>query len=78
MKMVFVARIIRHKLCMKYAFFDFFVQKLSLAKNYFLIAKMNLTSRGPLYTCLVLHDCRGQWEASFELDGYFRKFIEGG
>ena len=52
MKMVFVARIIRHKLCMIYAFFDFFVQKSSLTKNYFHTAKIN-TVRGPLYTCLV-------------------------
>ena len=53
LKMVFVARIIRHKLCMIYAFFDFFVQKSFLTKNYFLTAEINLTTRGPLYTCLV-------------------------
>ena len=54
LKMVFVARIIRHKLCMIYAFFDLFVQKSFLTKNYFLTAKIILTTRGPLYTCLVL------------------------
>ena len=53
MKMVFVARMIRHKLCMIYAFFDFFVQKSFFTKNYFRTAEMNLTTRGPLYTCLV-------------------------
>ena len=52
--MVFVARIIRHKLCMIYAFFDFFVQKSFLTKNYFLTAEINLTTWGPLYTCLVV------------------------
>ena len=53
MKMVFVARIIRHKLCMIYAFFDFFVQKSFLTKNHFHTAEINLTTEGPLYTCLV-------------------------
>ena len=52
--MVFVARIVRHKLCMVYAFFDFFVQKSFLTEIYFLTAEINLTTRGPLYTCLVL------------------------
>ena len=55
MKMVFVARIIRHKLCMIYAFLDFFVQKSFLTKN-FLTADINLTTRGPLYTCLVVFE----------------------
>ena len=45
MKMVFVARIIRHKLCMIYAFFDIFVPKSFLTKNYFLTAEINLTTR---------------------------------
>ena len=53
MNIVFVARIIRHKLCIIYAFFDFFVQKSFLTKNCFLTAERNLTTRGPLYTCLV-------------------------
>ena len=53
MKMVFVARIIRHKLCMIYAYFDFLVQKSFLTKNYFLIDEIDLTTQGPLYTCLV-------------------------
>ena len=52
MKMVSVARIIRHELCMIDAFFNFFIQKLFLTKNYFLTADINLTTRGPLYTCL--------------------------
>ena len=51
--MVFVARIIRHKLCMIYAFFDFFVQKSFLTKNYFLTAEITLTTWGPLYPYLV-------------------------
>ena len=46
LKMVFVARIIRHKVCMIYAFFDFFVQKLT--------AEINLINQSPLYTCLVI------------------------
>ena len=53
MKMVFVARIIRHELCMNYAFFYFFVEKSFLTKNYFLIAEINFTTWGPSYTCLV-------------------------
>ena len=55
-EMVFVARINRHKLWMIYAFFDFFVQKIFLTKNYFLTAEINFTTRGQLYTCLVLHE----------------------
>ena len=51
--MVFMASIIRHKLCMIYALFYFFVQRSFLTKNYFLIAEINLTTWGPLYTCLV-------------------------
>ena len=54
MKIVFVASIIRHNSCMIYAFLFFFVQKSFLTKNYFLTAEINLTTRGPLYTCLVL------------------------
>ena len=39
---------------MIYAFFLFvFVQKSFLTKNYFLTAEINLTTRGPLYTCLI-------------------------
>ena len=53
MKMVFVASIIRHKLCMIFTFFDCFVPKSFLTKNYFLIAEINWTPPGPLYTCLV-------------------------
>ena len=76
-KMVFEARINRHKLCTIYAVFDFFVQKLFLTKNYFLIAAINLTTRGPLYTCLVAPEngqnlpflsltCIG-WDSRFEI-----------
>ena len=36
------------------AFFDFFVPKSFLTKNYFLTAEINLTTLGPLYTCLVV------------------------
>ena len=54
LKMVFVARIIRHELCMIYAFFDFYVQKSLLTKNYFLTAEIKLTTLVPLYTCLVI------------------------
>ena len=50
LKMVFVERIIRHKLCMIYAFF---VQKSFLTKKFLLFAEINLTTQGPLYTCLV-------------------------
>ena len=52
--MVCVARIIRHRLCIIYAFFDIFVQKSFMAKKYFLTAETHLTTRVPLYTCLVL------------------------
>ena len=34
--------------------FDFFVQKSFLTKNCVLTAEMNLTTRGPLYTCRVM------------------------
>ena len=34
-------------------FFIFLVQKSFLTKNYFLFTMINLTTRGPLYTCLV-------------------------
>ena len=58
MKMMFVASIIRYKLYMFYVFFNFFVKKSFLTKNHFLIAAINLTTRSPLYTCIVLHeDC---------------------
>ena len=53
MKIVFLASIIRHKLCIIYAFFYFLFDNYFLTKNYFLIAATNLTTRYPLYTCLV-------------------------
>ena len=37
-------------------FFCYFFQKLLFTENYFLIAAINLATRGPLYTCLVF-DC---------------------
>ena len=36
-------------------FFYFFCSKSFLVKNYFLTAEIDLTTRGPLYTCLVMH-----------------------
>ena len=36
----------------------FFFQKSLFTENYFLIAAINLATRGPLYTCLVLHEVR--------------------
>ena len=56
MKILFVASIIRYKLCMIYAFFDFFVQKSFLTKSYFITAEIDLTTWGLLYTCLVDFD----------------------
>ena len=54
MMMVSMATIISHWLCMIYAFFLFvFVQKSFLIKKIFLYVEINLTTRGPLYTCLV-------------------------
>ena len=38
-----------HNLC----FFNYFFQKSLFTENYFLIAVINLATRGPLYTCLV-------------------------
>ena len=54
MNMVFMASIIRHELCIIYAFVDFLVQISLLTNNYSLIAEIDLTSRGPLYTSLVI------------------------
>ena len=53
MEIVFVANIIRHRLCMIYAFFYYFVQKSFSTKNYFFIAAIDFTTQGPYYTCLV-------------------------
>ena len=41
-----------HNLC----FFDSFFQKSPFTENYFLIAKINLATRGPLYNCLVFYE----------------------
>ena len=56
MKIVFVASLIWNRLCIIYVFFDNFFQKSFFTKNYFLIVAINLTTRGPLYTCLVDFD----------------------
>ena len=51
MKMVFVASIIRHELCMIYAFFCL---KIICDQQFFYChILINLTIRGPFYTCLV-------------------------
>ena len=50
LKMVFVARIIRHELCMIYTFF---CSKIIFDQKFFPFAEINLTTRGSLYTCLV-------------------------
>ena len=54
MKMGFVASIIGGKLCIIFAFFDFFAQKTFSTKLSSLIAEINFTIWGQLYTCLVL------------------------
>ena len=51
-KIGFVASLIRNSLCIIY-FFLLFFQKSLFTENYFLIAVINLATRGPLYTCLV-------------------------
>ena len=75
MKMVFVARIIRHKLCM---IWFFLVQNLFLTKNYLLTTEIYLTTRSPLYTCLVsfsfLYDGLGQKNTT---TGGLSKFRKG-
>ena len=55
MKMVFVERIIRHKLYMIYAFFDFFCAKIIFDQKLFSYCHIliNFTTRCPLYTCLL-------------------------
>ena len=53
MKIVFVASTIRNSLCIIYGFFYYFFQKSLFTVTYFLIAVINLTTWGPLYTCLV-------------------------
>ena len=66
LKMLFLSRIIKHKLCMIFAFFDFFVQKSFLTKNYFFIAVIDLTTRSPCYTCLDENTVRVRWRAKRE------------
>ena len=53
MKIVFVASIIRNRLCIIYGFFNYYFQKLLFTENFVLIAAINLTTWGPLYTGLV-------------------------
>ena len=72
MKMVFLAIIIRYRLCM-----IFFVQKSFLTKNYFLIVEINLTTRGPLYTCLVSLDFASPLECVVS-NGIHATFLEDG
>ena len=48
-----IGPLIRYKLCISYAFFDYFFQRSFFTENHFLITAINLTTRGPLYTCLV-------------------------
>ena len=52
MKIVFVASIIRNSLCIIHVFYYSF-QKSLFTENNFLIAAINVATRGPLYTCLV-------------------------
>ena len=52
MKIVFVASIIRNRLCIIYVFCYFF-QKSLFTENNFLVAAINLATRGPLCNCLV-------------------------
>ena len=54
MKMVFVASIIRRKLCIIYAWFYYFLQTSFFTKNYLLIAAINLTTL--VHFMLVLFD----------------------
>ena len=44
MKIVFVASIIRHEVCMIYVFFYFSVKNNFLTRNYFLTSAINLTT----------------------------------
>ena len=53
---MFVASIIRNRLCIIYEVFYHFFQKSLLTENYFLIDAIKLATRGPLYTCLVLSE----------------------
>ena len=47
------SNIIRSRLCIIYGFLIIFFQKSLFTENYFLIAVINLTTWGLLYTCLV-------------------------
>ena len=70
---VFVASIIRNSLCIIYGFFDYFLQKPIFTENYFLIAAINLATRGPLYTFLVsLTTCCDFNKANFEVQNWLR------
>ena len=53
-------------------FLIFFVQKSFLTKNYFLTAEIKLTTRGPLYTCLVfiVMNCASNFFAIVNLEYY--------
>ena len=54
MNMLLVTSIICHKLFIIYMFLDFICSKIVLNQKVFSEAAINLTTRGPLYTCLVV------------------------
>jgi len=49
MRIVFVASMIRNKLCIVYACFDYFFKNYFFTENYFLIAAINLTTGSIVY-----------------------------
>ena len=51
--------------------FYYFFQKSLFAENYFAIAVINLTTPGPLYTCLVM-----TWDGSLVGRAGYGKFFE--
>ena len=54
--------------------FYYFFQKSLFTENYFLIAAINLATRGPLYTCLVYVAKRGKTLCSASSPGFLRQF----
>ena len=55
-------------------FLIFLVQKSFLTKNYFLTADRNLTTRGPLYTCLAMVAFK-KISAKVSWSGYYHVLI---
>ena len=53
MHIIIVASIIRNILCIIYSIFYHCFQKSLFTENYFLFIAINLTTRDPLYNCLV-------------------------